>query len=150
MKCSKCGYEESKVVDSRPADDCTSVRRRRECIKCKNRFTTYERKIDNTLVVVKKDGSSEAFNREKLERGLLIAFTKRPVPHEKIQESINRIQYQVSNMPNNQISSTELGEIVLENIAPLDEVAYIRFASVYRDFNDVKAFSAALNRLNIK
>ena len=150
MKCAKCGCEESKVVDSRPAEDGSSVRRRRECIKCKNRFTTYERQIDNTLVVVKKDGSSEAFNREKLERGLLIAFTKRPVPPEKLQELISRIEFQVSNMPNNQISSTELGEIVMENIAPLDEVAYIRFASVYRDFKNAKEFSAALNRLDTK
>ena len=150
MKCTKCGCEESKVVDSRPADDGSSVRRRRECIDCNSRFTTYEKQIDNTPVVIKKDGSSEAFDRDKLERGLLIAFAKRPVAHEKIQELINRIEYQVGSAVNREITSTDLGEIVLKNIAPLDEVAYIRFASVYRDFKNVREFSAALSRLNTK
>ena len=127
MRCPSCGYPESKVVDSRSADEGASIRRRRECLECGTRFTTYERLAENPILVIKADGSSEVFNREKLMRGLLIACAKRPITPE--------------------IKSKDLGDMALARLAKLDDVAYIRFASVYKDFQSVEEFSSALGEL---
>lgn len=147
MRCPSCGYAESKVVDSRPTEDGVSIRRRRECLECKHRFTTYERLGDNPLVVIKSDGSSEAYVREKLFRGLLTACAKRPISSEQIASIINDIESELRAAPKGEIRSKELGEMVLERLAPVDDVAYIRFASVYKDFQNIEEFSAALEGL---
>ena len=142
MRCPSCGYQESKVVDSRSADDGASIRRRRECLQCGTRFTTYER-----LAVIKADGSSEVFNREKLMRGLLIACAKRPITPEKIDGLITSIEAELRSSQRNEIKSRDLGDLVLARLATLDDVAYIRFASVYKDFQNVEEFSEALKEL---
>lgn len=147
MRCPSCGYAESKVVDSRPTEDGVSIRRRRECLECKHRFTTYERLGDNPLVVIKSDGSSEAYVREKLFRGLLTACAKRPISSEQIASIINDIESELRAAPKGEVRSRELGEMVLERLAPVDDVAYIRFASVYKDFQNIEEFSAALEGL---
>ncbi|MEG0071648.1 MAG: transcriptional regulator NrdR [Raoultibacter sp.] len=147
MRCPACGYLESKVVDSRPSDDGMSIRRRRECLKCGRRFTTYERLGDNPLVVIKSDGSSEAYNREKLYRGLLIACAKRPITPEQIAALIDGIEAQLRNSFTTEINSKELGTLALDRLAKLDDVAYIRFASVYKDFQNVGEFTEALKGL---
>ena len=139
MRCPSCGYGESKVVDSRPADDGASIRRRRECLECGNRFTTYERLGDNPLVIIKSDNSSEAFSRDKLFRGILIACAKRPITPEQISDIMN---------PRNEITSKELGDLTLSYLSDLDEVAYIRFASVYKDFQNIEEFSNALHNIH--
>lgn len=147
MRCPSCGFAESKVVDSRPTEDGVSIRRRRECLECKHRFTTYERLGDNPLVVIKSDGSSEAYVREKLFRGLLTACAKRPISSEQIASIINDIESELRVAPKGEVRSKELGEMVLERLAPVDDVAYIRFASVYKDFQNIEEFSAALEGL---
>lgn len=144
MRCPSCNHTESKVVDSRPSDDGTNIRRRRECLSCGNRFTTYERLADNPLVIVKSDGSVEAYDRDKLFRGLLIACAKRPVSSERIARLIDDIESELRST-HQQISSKELGDMALERLADLDEVAYIRFASVYKDFKNVEEFREALS-----
>ena len=136
MRCPSCGYQESKVVDSRSADDGASIRRRRECLQCGTRFT-----------VIKADGSSEVFNREKLMRGLLIACAKRPITPEKIDGLITSIEAELRSSQRNEIKSRDLGDLVLARLATLDDVAYIRFASVYKDFQNVEEFSEALKEL---
>lgn len=148
MRCPLCGYPESKVVDSRPSEDSTTIRRRRECLDCSHRFTTYERLGENPLIVVKTDGSSEAFDRSKLFRGLLIACAKRPVTSDKLDELINDIEAELRNRTHSEISSKELGDMALTRLSRLDEVAYIRFASVYKDFQNVEEFSAALEGIH--
>lgn len=147
MRCPSCGNLESKVVDSRPAEDGSSIRRRRECLACGTRFTTYERSGDNPLVVIKSDGSSEAYDRNKLFRGLLIACAKRPISSDKISQLIDSIEAELRNASRHETSSKELGEMVLARLATLDEVAYIRFASVYKDFKNVDEFREALKGL---
>ena len=147
MRCPSCGNLESKVVDSRPAEDGSSIRRRRECLACGTRFTTYERSGDNPLVIIKSDGSSEAYDRNKLFRGLLIACAKRPISSDKISQLIDSIEAELRNASRHETSSKELGEMVLARLATLDEVAYIRFASVYKDFNNVDEFREALKGL---
>lgn len=147
MRCPTCGFAESKVVDSRPTEDGASIRRRRECLECRHRFTTYERLGDNPLVVIKSDGSSEAYVREKLFRGLLTACAKRPISSEQIASIINDIESELRAAPKGEVRSKELGEMVLERLAPVDDVAYIRFASVYKDFQNIEEFSAALEGL---
>ncbi len=147
MRCPSCGYAESKVVDSRSADEGTSIRRRRECLECGARFTTYERLAENPILVIKTDGSSEVFNREKLMRGLLIACAKRPITPEKIDALIASIESELRNTQRTEIKSKDLGDMVLARLATLDEVAYIRFASVYKDFQSVEEFSRALGEL---
>ena len=139
MRCPSCGYGESKVVDSRPADDGASIRRRRECLECGNRFTTYERLGDN---------SSEAFSRDKLFRGILIACAKRPITPEQISDIIDNIERELRSNPRNEITSKELGDLTLSYLADLDEVAYIRFASVYKDFQNIEEFSNALHNIH--
>lgn len=146
--CPSCGYGESKVVDSRPADDGASIRRRRECLECGNRFTTYERLGDNPLVIIKSDNSSEAFSRDKLFRGILIACAKRPITPEQISDIIDNIERELRSNPRNEITSKELGDLTLSYLADLDEVAYIRFASVYKDFQNIEEFSNALHNIH--
>ncbi|EJU32823.1 MULTISPECIES: transcriptional regulator NrdR [Slackia] len=148
MRCPACGHPESKVVDSRPSDEFNSIRRRRECLKCGNRFTTYERLGDNPLIVVKADGSSQVFNREKLYRGISIACAKRPnIPNDKKTEIIDAIETALRNSGRAEINSKDLGDMVLEHLKPLDDVAYIRFASVYKDFQSIEEFQDALKGL---
>ena len=144
MRCPVCGHLESKVIDSRPIDEGLSIRRRRECLECKYRFTTYERVVDNPVMVIKSDGSSEEFDTQKLMRGLLAACAKRPISPEKINEIIDDIESDLRNLPKNEIRSKELGEMVLAHLATLDDIAYIRFASVYKDFQNAEEFTAAL------
>ena len=147
MKCPFCAYTESKVVDSRPAEDSEKIRRRRECLSCGKRFTTYE-VIENTpLVVVKKDHSRQIFDRDKLLRGLLRACEKRPVSVETLEALVDSIEQTYANEMIKEVRSVDLGEQVLRELKKLDKVAYIRFASVYRDFSDVESFLHELKRL---
>lgn len=147
MKCPACGNLESKVVDSRPSDDGSSIRRRRECLQCGRRFTTYERLGDNPLIIIKSDGSSEAYDRQKLMRGLLIACAKRPIAPEQLDALIDSIEAELRNASKSEIGSKELGDMALVRLAKLDDVAYVRFASVYKDFQNVGEFAAALEGL---
>lgn len=147
MRCPACGNPESKVVDSRPSEDGVAIRRRRECLGCEHRFTTYERLGDSPLLIVKADGSSEAYDREKLMRGLLIACAKRPISPEQIGSLIDSIEIELRNAPKNETCSKDLGEMVLVHLAKLDDVAYVRFASVYKDFQNIEEFSKALEGL---
>ncbi|MGI5857357.1 MAG: transcriptional regulator NrdR [Candidatus Merdivicinus sp.] len=147
MKCPFCSYMESKVVDSRPAEDSEKIRRRRECLSCGKRFTTYE-VIENTpLIVVKKDHSRQIFDRDKLLRGLLRACEKRPISVETLEALVDSIEQNYANAMIKEVSSVDLGEQVLKELKKLDKVAYIRFASVYRDFSDVESFLHELKRL---
>ena len=147
MRCPSCGNLESKVVDSRPSEDGTAIRRRRECLDCGRRFTTYERLGENPLIVIKADGSSEAYDRQKLMRGLLIACGKRPVSPEQIASLVDSIETELRNASCNEIRSKELGDMVLVRLAKLDDVAYVRVASVYKEFQNVEEFAAALEGL---
>lgn len=147
MKCPFCGFEESKVVDSRPVDDNNSIRRRRECIKCEKRFTTYEKIESIPVMVIKKDKSREAFDREKLLYGLLKACEKRPVPTESLEAMVDEIENIIANTMEREITSSQIGELVMERLKKLDEVSYVRFASVYRQFKDINTFMEELNRL---
>lgn len=141
MKCPHCGYEESKVIDSRPVDENSSIRRRRECLKCQARFTTYEVIENIQPIVIKKDGSREYFDKNKLLVGLLKACQKRPVDSSKIADEIEQ---ELQNSLKLEITSTELGEMVMEKLKTTDAVAYVRFASVYREFKDVETFLSEL------
>lgn len=147
MRCPSCGYAESKVVDSRSADEGATIRRRRECLGCGNRFTTYERLAENPIIVIKTDGSSEVFDREKLMRGLLIACAKRSILPEKIDNLIISIESELRSAQRTEIRSKDLGDLVMARLAKLDDVAYIRFASVYKDFQSVEEFSQALKEI---
>lgn len=147
MKCPYCDYGDSKVIDSRSADDGEAIRRRRECINCGHRFTTYERLGERPIIVIKSDGSSEAFDRGKLLRGLLIACAKRPVTHEQMDALIDDIESSLRASSTGEIGSKDLGEMVLARLAPVDDVAYIRFASVYKDFKSVEEFAEALSSI---
>lgn len=147
MRCPSCGYAESKVVDSRPSEDNASIRRRRECLECAYRFTTYERLESTPLIIVKTDGSSEVYDREKLFRGLLIACAKRPISSEQIGSLIDDIEADLRNNMKNSIKSKELGEMVLARLQNLDDVAFVRFASVYKDFQNIEEFASALESL---
>ena len=148
MRCPKCGCEESKVVDSRPSENNDAIRRRRECTKCGYRFTTYERREEMPLLVVKKDGHRETFDRQKLMRGLLTATVKRDVPIEKLNDLIDGIESELRDSGTTDVSSEDLGRMVLKRLVSIDKVAYVRFASVYRDFKDVVEFSEELRSLN--
>lgn len=148
MRCPSCGCSESKVVDSRPSEDGGSIRRRRECLNCQHRFTTYERMEDIPVMVIKSDGSSEVFDREKLLRGILSACAKRPVSPSQIDDLITDITNELEAAQRREIRSKELGEITLSHLAKLDDVAYIRFMSVYKDFQNIDEFAAALKDLS--
>jgi len=147
MKCVYCGYLESKVVDSRPTDEGSSIRRRRECLACKKRFTTYE-KIDSLpLLVVKKDGDREPFDSDKIKIGVIKACEKRPVPMHDIDALVANVEKTIFNSLRQEIPSTEIGELVMLGLKDLDDVAYVRFASVYKEFKDVDTFMKELQRL---
>jgi transcriptional repressor NrdR len=145
MRCPFCGHDEDKVIDSRPADEGAAIRRRRECISCSKRFTTYE-KIENLpLLVVKKDGTRQPYDRDKLISGLLKSCEKRPVSTSQIEKLADNVELQIQNSLRREISSREIGEMVMELLKDIDEVAYVRFASVYRQFKDVNSFLQELN-----
>ncbi|MDD6315609.1 MAG: transcriptional regulator NrdR [Clostridia bacterium] len=147
MKCPFCGYTESKVVDSRPTDEGSSIRRRRECLSCGSRFTTYETVEYLPVIVVKKDGSREAFDRSKLLGGLVKACEKRPVPLALLEKAVADIEQTISNSLNREVRSEHIGELAMEHLKQIDEVAYVRFASVYRQFKDINTFMEELNKL---
>lgn len=147
MKCPFCGFLEDKVIDSRPSDESNSIRRRRECLHCQQRFTTYE-KIENLpIMVIKKDLSREMFNRQKILTGLIRACEKRPVPAAKLEKLIDEIEVTVHNYLKREITSFEIGELIMDRLKQLDEVAYVRFASVYRQFKDINTFMDELIKL---
>lgn len=147
MKCPFCEYEESKVIDSRPTEEGGAIRRRRECLKCAKRFTTYE-KIENIpLMVVKKDGSRQMFDREKLLNGIMRACEKRPVTTADMERIVSEIETATQNLLEREISSQKIGEMVMERLPAIDEVAYVRFASVYRQFKDINTFVEEINKL---
>lgn len=145
MKCPFCGFEESKVIDSRPTDEGEKIRRRRECIKCGKRFTTYEIIENVPILVVKKDKSREAFDRQKLMGGMLRACEKRQVSMEQIENAVNEIEVTLQNSLDREVTSVHVGELVMEKLKEIDEVAYVRFASVYKHFKDVNAFMEELS-----
>jgi transcriptional repressor NrdR len=147
MKCPYCGYSESKVVDSRPTEEETAIRRRRECEKCAKRFTTYEKIEEVPLVIVKKDGSREVYQRSKLINGFLKACEKRPVSLRQIEEVVDEIEKELYNSMDKEIDSKKIGELVMKRLKQLDDVAYVRFASVYRQFKDLNTFVEELNKL---
>lgn len=147
MRCPKCSYEDSKVIDSRPTEDTSSIRRRRECFKCGHRFTTYERIEEKPIVVVKRNGSAEEFDPDKLFRGVIISCAKRPIEPKVIEKLINDISRELYNSGTRKIKSSEIGEMVLKRLANIDDVAYVRFASVYKDFDNVGEFKKVLKDL---
>ncbi|MDD6642959.1 MAG: transcriptional regulator NrdR [Faecousia sp.] len=147
MKCPYCGYQESKVVDSRHSDDDTSIRRRRECLSCQKRFTTYETVESLPIAVVKKDNSREPFDRNKILRGMVRACEKRPVSMADLEAAVSEIEQIVQNSLEREIPSQKIGELVMERLKPLDEVAYVRFASVYRQFKDINSFMHELTKI---
>ncbi|MBP3893311.1 MAG: transcriptional repressor NrdR [Atopobiaceae bacterium] len=147
MRCPKCGCDESKVVDSRPSENNDAIRRRRECIKCGCRFTTYERREDMPLMVVKRDGRKETFERSKLMRGLLTATVKRSVHIDQLEALISGIESELRDRGIAEISSEDLGMMVMQRLVDVDKVAYVRFASVYRDFKDLDEFNEELRSL---
>ncbi len=150
MKCFDCGYLDSKVIESRDLDDSSSIRRRRQCLRCGARFTTYERMETPTLAVVKKDGRRELFSRNKVASGVYRAVEKRPIAISETEEIINQIERDLRARGESEIPSAEIGELVMLKLEQLDEVAYVRFASVYRSFTDVASFEAELRRLRAK
>lgn len=147
MKCPYCGYSESKVIDSRPTDEGERIRRRRECLNCAKRFTTYEVIETVPVVVVKKDKSREAFDRNKLLNGLLRACEKRPVPLETLERVVDEIETLLQNSLDREVPSTLIGTYAMDKLKKVDEVAYVRFASVYREFKDINTFMDELNKI---
>jgi transcriptional repressor NrdR len=147
MKCPYCGYLEDRVVDSRPSKDLESVRRRRECLSCKRRFTTYEQIEDIQHMVVKKDGRREIFDRQKIIRGLLKAVEKRPVSPGQISEIVDEIERILHTKEEREIATQEVGEVIMKQLIDIDEIAYVRFASVYRQFRDIHQFYSELLKL---
>jgi transcriptional repressor NrdR len=147
MKCPFCNHLHDKVVDSRESKEGDAIRRRRECLACERRFTTYERIDEVPYMVVKKDGRREKFDREKVLKGLLKACEKRPVSMAKLYELVNQVESKVSDSPDREISTIEIGESLMESLRELDKIAYVRFASVYRDFQDEQAFFNELKAL---
>lgn len=147
MKCPFCEFEESKVIDSRPTDEGEAIRRRRECLNCAKRFTTYEKIETIPLMVIKKDGSRQMFDREKLLNGIIRACEKRPVATSDMERIVNEIESATQNLLEREISSQRIGEMVMERLPEVDEVAYVRFASVYRQFKDINTFVEEVNKL---
>jgi len=147
MKCPSCSREDSKVVDSRSIHGGDSIRRRRECNECKYRYTTYEYILVNPVKVIKKSGDREEYDRSKLEKSFNIACKKRPIPEEKIQQAIHSIEEKISNISNIEIEANQIGELVMEELKDIDKVAFIRFASVYRQFKDIGEFQAQIKDL---
>ena len=147
MKCPFCNHLHDKVVDSRESKEGDAIRRRRECLGCERRYTTYERIDEVPYMVVKKDGRREKFDRQKVLGGLLKACEKRPVSMAKLSDLVNRVESKVSDSPDREISTTEIGELLMDSLRDLDKIAYVRFASVYRDFQDEEAFFNELKAL---
>ena len=147
MKCPFCNHLEDKVVDSRETKEGDTIRRRRECLGCERRFTTYERIDEVPYMVIKKDGRREKFDRQKVLGGLLKACEKRPISMAKLSDLVNRVESKVSDSPDREISTTEIGEFLMESLREMDKIAYVRFASVYRDFQDEQAFFNELKNL---
>ena len=147
MKCPFCSYRDSRVVDSRSVEEGTSIRRRRECPQCGRRFTTYEKYEEAPLVVSKKDGRRELLDAKKLLAGLLKAFEKRPVPYEKVQEIADSVERELRMTGESEVESAKIGELVMQHLEETDQIAYVRFASVYRQFADVKNFMQELERI---
>ena len=147
MKCQYCNAQDTKVIDSRPADDNSSIRRRRQCEKCGKRFTTYEKLETMPLMVIKKDRSRETYDRSKIESGIIHSCHKRPVSTQQINAMIDEIENQIFNMEEKEVETTVIGELVMRKLKQLDEVAYVRFASVYREFKDVNTFMEELGKL---
>ena len=147
MKCPYCGFEESKVIDSRPADEGERIRRRRECLKCSKRFTTHEVIETVPIIVVKRDKSREVFDRAKLTAGILRACEKRPVSIEQIEKMVDNIEAQLQSSLDREVTSMNIGELTMDQLKNVDEVAYVRFASVYRQFKDINTFMDELNKL---
>lgn len=150
MKCPFCSFEESKVIDSRPTDEGERIRRRRECMSCGKRFTTYEIIESVPIVVVKKDRSREVFDRDKLFNGMMRACEKRPVSVEVIEKAIDEIEAELQNSLDREVTSVKIGEYVMDKLKDIDEVAYVRFASVYRQFKDINTFMSELKKLLIE
>ena len=147
MTCPFCSHRQDRVIDSRESKDGDVIRRRRECLKCERRFTTYERSDEIPYMVVKRDGRREKFDRQKVLEGLLKACEKRPVPMAKLAEVVDAVEAKLSDTPDREIETSEVGEMLMKRLLALDKIAYIRFASVYRDFQDVEAFLAELKDL---
>ena len=147
MKCPFCGFTESKVIDSRPAEEGATIRRRRECLSCQKRFTTYEIIEHVPLVVIKKDGSRQSFDKVKILNGIIRACEKRPVPMAEIQRVVDEIEQEAQNSLEREIKAEYIGELVMNKLKDLDEVAYVRFASVYRQFKDINTFMDELSKL---
>ncbi len=147
MKCPSCGYLESKVIDSRPTDEGRSIRRRRECLECGARFTTFETLESYPILVIKKNGTREAFDRTKIMNGLIKACQKRPVTMEQLEKVVSDIENELQNSLNHEIQSQKIGEMIMDKLKKIDEVAYVRFASVYREFKDLDTFMRELAAL---
>jgi len=147
VKCPYCAHLESKVVDSRPAEEGSSIRRRRECLECHRRFTTYETMESLPLVVIKKDGGRQTFDKSKLLRSMIKACEKRSVPLATLEQISNEIEQSLQNKMEREVSSAEIGELAMDRLKSVDEVAYVRFASVYRQFKDINTFMTELNKL---
>lgn len=147
MKCPYCGYSESKVIDSRPTDDGNSIRRRRECLSCSKRFTTYEIMETVPIVVVKKDGKRESFDKSKMIHGMVRACEKRPVKLETLEKAADEIEQNLLSSLDKEVEASYIGNLVMEKLKDIDEVAYVRFASVYRQFKDISTFMEELSKL---
>ncbi len=147
MKCPFCGFEESKVIDSRPTDEFTRIRRRRECMRCGKRFTTYEIIESTPIIVIKKDNSRQVFDRNKLLNGMMKACEKRQVPLERIEKAVDDIELQLQNSLEKEVTSLQIGELAMEALKQIDDVAYVRFASVYRQFKDLNSFMKELAQI---
>jgi transcriptional repressor NrdR len=147
MKCPYCSFEEDKVIDSRPTDEGATIRRRRECLNCHKRYTTYEKVESLPIMVIKKDGSRQPYEREKVRKGILRACEKRNISMNQIESVLDAIEAQISNSLEREVTSEFIGELVMDKLRELDEVAYVRFASVYRQFKDINTFMNELNKL---
>ena len=150
MKCPFCGFDESKVVDSRSTDDNTTIRRRRECTNCSKRYTTYEKIEDIPILVIKRDSTRENFNKEKIVNGLIIACQKRPISRRQIEEIAEDIEKSISNKMLTEVETKLIGEMIMERLKKIDEVSYVRFASVYRQFKDINTFLEEIKNLMTK
>jgi len=147
MKCPHCSRKDSKVIESRELDEGSSIRRRRQCLACQYRFTTYERVEPSRLMVIKKDGSRELFDRQKLSSGIYKSLEKRPVSQAKIEQLISAVEKEIKSRDEDEVSTSDIGELVMDKLLKLDDVAYVRFASVYRSFTDLKSFEKVLEGL---
>ncbi len=147
MKCPFCGYLDSRVLESRPTDDVSAIRRRRECPRCERRFTTYERVEETPLVIIKKDGRREVFSRQKILSGMVRACEKRPISLDTLEDAATDMERALRELGRGEVSSSEVGEMVMEKLRHIDEVAYVRFASVYREFRDLDGFLEEVERI---